>query len=172
MSYITKLLFISIYLLGVTTIYAQEHHHHLENEIGLSTGAVYSFEHKEWGTGVHIHYFRMLGEHSKWSLGAEVESVWSDGNHYTIGAGVKYEIIDRLNIGLLPGITFLKHHDETHTSHTQHDDSKYESLFSLHVEVVYDLFHWEHFHLGPAVDYSWTKNDPHCAIGVHAAYCF
>ncbi len=148
---------------------AQEHHHvHAENEIGLSGGAVYTFEHNEWGAGIHMHYFRMLSAHSKWSLGVELESVWADGNHFTVGAGVKYEIIDRLSIGLLPGISFFQHND----THPGPDNTDYKSQFSLHTEVVYDLFHWEHFHLGPAVDYSWTAHDAHFAIGIHGAYCF
>jgi len=147
---------------------AQEHNHaHFKNEIGLSGGAMYAFGHKEWGTGIHAHYFRLLGIHSKWALGTELESVWTDGNHFTVGAGAKYEIIDRMSIALIPGISFFKH-----DAHTRHNDGNYKSRFSLHAEAIYDLFYWKNFHLGTAVDYAWTKGDAHCAVGVHAAYCF
>ncbi len=162
MNYIKFVTVLLVCLINAGLLQAQEHHHeHAENEAGISGGAVYSLEHKEWSSGVHVHYFRMLEPHSKWSLGGEFETVFGDDVHFTIGAGVKYQIIDDWSIGLLPGITFSKH-----------DSSKYEPSFSLHFETVYDLFHWEKFHLGPAIDYSWSKEDSHISIGVHAAYCF
>ena len=154
----THLKIITILFFLTTTIkasYAQHHDHlHSENEIGLSSSAVYSPDHKEWGTGIHVHYFRMLSPHSKWSLGGGIEGVFADDKHFSFNAGVKYEVINRLSISLLPGILFVK------------------PSFSLHTEIVYDLFHWENFHLGTAIDYSWSKDDSHFAVGIHAAYCF
>lgn len=178
MKYLTPLLL----LIGwcITPAFGQHHehsvhrhtHHHERNEIGLSGGAIYGLNHSDWGGGMHLHYFRTFTPHSKWSWGANLEYVWTHDNHFTIGAGVKYQILDRLSVGVLPGITFLNHkgHEE-HDGHT-HAHTEKKTLFSAHFEVVYDLFHWEKFHLGPAFDFSWAKGDSHLMIGVHAAFCF
>ena len=150
--------------------YAQEHdkHEHARNEIGFSSGALYAFKHNEWGCGTHLHYFRTLSLHSKWSLGGGIEHAWVDGTHFNVGAGVKYQLFDRLSISALPGVIFFLH-NETGTPNT-HERGK--TLFSLHFELVYDLFHWEKFHLGTVLDYSWAKKDSHAMIGIHAAFCF
>lgn len=146
-------------------------HGHSRNEIGVSGGAVYAVDHKEWGTGVHLHYFRTLSEENKWSLGAVAEYVWVHGGHTTVGAGVKYQLTPKLSFGVLPGVTFLKHdHEEDHMG--EHGDHGNETRFSAHVELVYDLFHWEDFHLGPVLDFSFSRADSHGMIGLHAAYCF
>ncbi len=163
--YTTSILLIIISAFYCSTAFSQEEEHdhpHSLNEIGVSGGLLYCPNHKEWGAGMHVHYYRMLGLHSKWSLGGMFEKTWTDDDHFNVGIGAKYQITDNFNIGLLPGMTFLKHHDDT----------DYKSQFSIHIETVYDLFHWGKFHLGPVFDYSWTKNDAHFMLGVHTAYCF
>ena len=151
------------------SIYAQEHerhsYEHARNEIGFSGGALYAFRHNEWGSGLHLHYFRILKPHSKWSLGGGIEQAWVDGTHFNIDAGIKYQIFDRLSISALPGVSFISH-KETDT----HDPQK--TLFTLHFELVYDIFHWDKFHLGTVFDYSWGKIDVHTMLGIHAAFCF
>lgn len=176
--FITLLLILPI-LCGISTqLIAQEHgqhhhgHSHSRNEIGVSGGAIYSFDHKEWGTGAHLHYYRTLGDHSKWSLGGMAEYANIHGSHITVGAGAKYQLTDRFSVGVLPGVTFFHHDDDhTHVDLPDHDHDK-KVMFSTHFELVYDLFHWEKFHLGPVVDFSLSKNDSHGMIGIHAAYCF
>lgn len=149
----------------------QEHAHtHARNEIGISPGVTYSPSHKEWGFGIHAHYFRTLGEHSPWALGASIEQVSSHGSHWTISAGAKYELFDKLNIGVMPGITFLHHiHEAEHDTKHEHTNK---AQFSMHFELSYDLIHTEHFHFGPAIDYSWTRHDNHLMLGIHCAYGF
>ena len=154
---------------------AEEHHHghsHSRNEIGLSGGAMYSSDHKKWGAGTHIHYYRTFTAHSKWSFGAMAEYAYIDGSHTTLGAGIKYEIIHGLNIGILPGVTFLehKHKEDGHDAGHSHKHKK--TQFSTHFELVYDLIHLDKFHFGPVLDYSVSKGDNHGMIGVHAAFCF
>lgn len=150
---------------------AQHHDHgHSRNEIGLSTGAIYALDDSAWGTGVHIHYYRTLGIHSKWSVGGMAEYTWASSSHFTLGAGIKFEPFERFGIGVLPGVTFRPNHDHEGHDHEAHNDSN--TSFSMHFEVVYDLFHWDKFHLGPVFDYSWSKNDSHLMLGVHAAFCF
>ena len=154
---------------SVLFIHEQQHEHeHSRNEIGFSGGALYAFGHDEWGGGLHLHYFRTLKLHSKWSIGASIEHAWADGNHFNTGAGVKYQLFDRLSISALPGISFISH-NKTDT-HSANEPRK--TLFSLHFELVYDLFHWENFHLGTVLDYSWEKSDQHAMLGIHAAFCF
>lgn len=154
---------------------AQEHEHsHARNEIGISPGATYSPSHKTWGFGIHAHYFRTLSEHSRWAVGGSVEQVSSHGSHWSLSVGPKYQILDRLSVAVMPGITFFKHDDDGHDPETHAADDSHDARrrFSLHTELVYDLIHLDHFHLGPTVDYSWSRNDAHFMIGVHCAYSF
>lgn len=156
------------------SIAAQEHHghSHSRNEVGISGGAVYSFDHSQWGPGVHVHYYRTLGEHSRWSVGGMVEYVSVHGDHMAVGAGVKYQLTEKLSFGVLPGATFLRHEEHEHHGDHSHVHKDRETLFSVHVELVYDLFHWDKFHLGPVIDYSYARKDSHGMIGVHGAFCF
>ena len=164
-----KLTMICLLTFFLESIYAQENEHHTHehsrNEIGFSGGALYAFRHNEWGCGLHLHYFRTLKPHSKWSLGGGIEQTWVDGTHFNIGIGVKYQIFDRLSISGLPGVSFISHKEtDTHEPH--------KTLFTLHFELVYDIFHWNKFHLGTVFDYSWGKIDRHAMFGIHTAYCF
>lgn len=154
---------------------AQEHNHsHARNEIGISPGATYSPSHETWGFGIHAHYFRTLSEHSRWAVGGSLEQVSSHGSHWSVSVGPKYQILDRLSIALMPGITFFKHDEESHdhAAHAANDPHGKRGRFSLHTELVYDLIHLDHFHLGPTVDYSWSKDDAHFMVGIHCAYSF
>lgn len=159
-------------LLSIHTASAQHggHAHDGRNEIGVSTGAFYAIDDKEWGTGVHLHYFRTLGPHSRWAVGAFAEQAWMDENHFSFGIGGKFEVLEGLHVGAFPGLTFAKHNHE-HSGHN-HNDDKTKAKFSMHMEAVYDLIEWNSFHLGPVVDYSWSKDDSHFTLGVHMAYCF
>ena len=172
MNYFKSFVMLFCGLIYMSDIYAQEHathaHEHASNEIGISGGALYAFGHTEWGGGAHIHYFRTLGVHSKWSLGGSLEQAWVDGNHFNFGIGVKYQIFNRLSISAFPGVTFFSHKEAD-----GHDtDELQNKRFNLHFELVYDLFHWENFHAGPVLDYSLQKNDSHAMIGMHVAFCF
>ena len=163
---------LAIFFVVILPLAAQEDHdhHHARNEIGISTGALYSPNHYEWGTSTHVHYFRTLSLHSHWSLGGGVEQAWLDGTHWAVAAGAKYQLFDRFSLGMLPGVMFLNHSHEDHG--IEKTKSEMKTFFSLHTEAVYDLFHWDRFHLGLAADYSWTKNHSHFMIGVHGAFCF
>ncbi len=167
MKYLTIIVISVIGLFNGIMLQAQEHgHEHLRNEIGISGGVLYSFEHHIWGGGVHLHYFRTLNLHSKWSLGGGIEQAWVDGSHFNVGAGGKYQPFDRLSIGVMPGVTFF--------SHQEHDgqESQGKAKFTFHFELTYEMFHWEKFHAGPTLEYSWVKDDSHIMVGIHAAYSF
>ena len=142
------------------------------NEIGISAGALYSSDHKEWGATAHIHYFRAISPYSSWSLGGGVEHAQLDGSHWTFAAGIKYELFDHFSFSVLPGVKFLNHDYSDNNNMTGNTEPEKKTLFSLHFEVVYDLFHWERFHLGPAIDYAWAKNHSHFMVGIHGAFSF
>lgn len=168
-----KHLFLLMVILAVLPGYiqAQEHgHSHARNEIGLSPGATYSPSHHNWGFGLHAHYFRTLSEHSPWALGGSLEQVYAHGSHWTISAGAKYALFDKLNLAVMPGVTFFKH-DDGHEHAEEHEHTA-NARFSIHFEVGYDLIHLEHFHFGPAIDYSWSRHDNHFMLGIHCAYAF
>ena len=135
------------------------HERHSRNEVGISAGALYSPDHKEWGQTAHIHYFRTISYYSHWSLGGSVEQAWLDGSHWTFAAGAKFQPFDHFSLSVLPGIKLFS-------------DNNTKTLFSLHFEAVYDLFHWDKFHLGPAIDYAWAKNHTHFMLGIHGAFSF
>lgn len=160
-----------VLMLFPASVFSQEHDHsHARNEIGISPGATYSPSHHNWGFGLHAHYFRTLGDHSPWALGVSLEQVYAHGAHWTVSAGAKYTLFDKLNLAIMPGVTFFKHEDE-HAHEEGHEHTS-KARFSVHLEVGYDLIHWKHFHLGPAIDYSWSNNDTHFMFGVHCAYGF
>lgn len=163
--------FISFFLLVAASVFAQhDAHDHSGNELGLSSGAIYGIDDKQWGTGTHLHYFRSLGDHSKWALGGFFEYAWLEGNHYALGLGARFEPISRVHLGVFPGVAFLKHQHEEEHQHQDQESSK--ARFSIHGEIVYDLLSWKNMHFGPVIDYSWSKDDSHAMLGVHAAYCF
>lgn len=168
-------LLLALVFLPLISLVAQEHNHsHERNEIGISPGAIYSPSHRNWGFGIHAHYFRTLGEHSPWALGGSIEQVSAHGSHWSFSLGAKYQLFDRFNLAVMPGVTFINHDDDghDHASHAIGDEHSNRAKFSIHFELVYDLIHWKHFHLGPAVDYSWSKHDAHFMFGVHCAYAF
>lgn len=171
---------IILYIIALAALFpvsgiSQEHAHaHARNEIGISPGVTYSPSHEEWGFGVHAHYFRTLGEHSPWALGGSLEYVASHGSHWTISAGPKYTLFHKLNLAIMPGVTFLNHeagHEEPEAHDHAHAHPN-KAQFSLHLELAYDLIHTERFHFGPAIDYAWTRHDNHLMLGIHCAYGF
>lgn len=168
-----KLYILALLILSSIQMYAQEYEHeHARNEIGISPGITYSPSHDEWGFGIHAHYFRTLSEHSPWALGGSLEYVASHGSHWTISAGPKYTLFDKLNLGVMPGVTFFKHnHEAGHEEEHNHEHTN-KAQFSMHFELSYDLIHTKHFHFGPAIDYSWTRHDNHLMLGIHCAYGF
>lgn len=161
---------------GCLSLSAQEcadnhDHQHGMNEIGMSVGPSYSFDHKDWRASAHLHYFRLLKPHSKWALGLGVESAFGKGSHYNLSAGARYTPFRFVELSFLPGVNFVKEEHEEHGGHEEHEE-KTKASFALHGEVVVNLLELNNFHLGPVLDYSWSKGHTHLMLGVHAAYSF
>ena len=73
-------------------------HAHPRNEAGLSLGAAYGIEHKEWAPAIHAHYFRTLAPHSRWALGAGIEFIPGEERHWEIGAGARFQVLNDLQL--------------------------------------------------------------------------
>ena len=178
-SFITLLLF-SLFCISTNAqmqpcdcpIFPNRYEPHFRNEIGISTGALYSPDYKKWGATAHIHYFRTISHRNPWSLGGFVEQAWLDGTHWTFAAGVKYQLFDHFCLSVLPGVKLLNYDYSNNHSTIENSKADKKKLFLLHFEVVYDLFHWGKIHFGPAVDYTWAKNHSHFMFGIHGAIPF
>lgn len=171
--------------LAAQTASAQEHHHktsdpmacHMSrNEIGLSGGALYGPAHGEWGGGAHLHFFRTLRPQSRWAWGAMAGADWmKDGTHLTLGAGMRYALPWRMEVSLMPGLALARHDMDGMDAHEGHDhgspaNDKYKAYFATHAEWVWHALAIGRFHLGPAIDYSWMKDDSHLMLGLHGAW--
>lgn len=153
----TTTLIVALGLLCTSSLYAQHGHTHAhqQNEIGLSVGAAYEIEHKEWKPVVHGHFFRAFTPDSRWAWGAGLEYLPGDETHMEIGAGVRFAPIDQLQLSLMPGVSIT-------------DNAR----FSIHTELAYEAINLGNFHLGPVVGYAWTKDHSHLSAGIHAAFAF
>lgn len=139
-----------------------EGHEHQRNELGISPGVTYSPSHKEWGFGVHIHYFRTVSHNGRWAVGGAIENVTSKDTHYGISAGASFRIVDGLKLSVMPGVSFVLN-EET---------GRYKPFYATHFELVYDALHVKNFHFGPVLEYSLSRDDSHALLGVHIAYAF
>lgn len=158
-----------------STSHEHEHEHeheHGRNEIAVSVGPSYSFQHKEWRASAHIHYFRTLSPESRWAIGGGFESIFGEGPHYNLSAGVSFAPIPHIHMALMPGINFTKEeHDHAEVLSDTHTE-KLKLAFALHAEVVADLLLIGPVHLGPTFDFSWSKGHTHIMPGLHTAYSF
>ncbi len=144
---------------------------HPRNEIAISGGAVYAPDDTAWGGGAHLHYFRTFTPRSRWSWGLGVEQVWAEASHWTVGAGIRFSPAEDLELSVMPGMTFSGLHGHKHDGEPVHDDG-ISGEWSLHAEIAYSLLEIGHLHIGPSVDYSYTKDDSHFMFGIHAAVGF
>lgn len=155
------LLLVLVILCADLKVKAQENHKkhecggHPRNELGLGASAAYEVNHREWAPSFHLHYFRALTPHSRWALGGGIEYMKEEKRHFEIGLGVRYELIEKLHLTVVPGVTVTD-----------------KARFSVHSEVVYEVLHCGRFHLGPVAGYAWSKGHAHCSIGLHTAIGF
>ncbi|MGL5704014.1 MAG: hypothetical protein ACRDD6_01755 [Tannerellaceae bacterium] len=147
-------------------------HEHGQNEIGLSFGPSYSFEHNEWKASAHLHYFRSIKPESKWALGGSLESVFGEGQHYNVSAGVKYTPIPHIHVAIMPGVNFTKENHNHTEELAQAHHNQFKAAFAVHGEIVADLLIIGKFHVGPTLDFSWSKGHTHIMPGLHTAYSF
>ena len=143
-------------------------HAHPRNEAGLSLGAAYGIEHKEWAPAIHAHYFRTLAPHSRWALGAGIEFIPGEERHWEIGAGARFQVLNDLQLSLMPP----QLHNALHPPLLPPTARVANAKFSLHPEPAYEAIHLGGFHYGPVVGYAWTRDHSHVSAGIHAAFAF
>jgi hypothetical protein len=136
-----------------------DHHHHSDWELGVAFGAVYLFEEKEIAPGLHLHLLKRSAHFKRFSFGVGLESVFDEHTHFNAALVGKFDLFKNFSAIVSPGILFLKHHDTWNTS------------FSSHFELLYE-FQLGKVHLGPVLEYSYSKSDNHLMLGLHVGYSF
>ena len=130
------------------------------NEVGIGIGMVYLISDFEWAPGVHLHYSKGIGEKQIFSLGAEAEFVAGEHQSAALAISLEYELLPGLSLGYGPGVEFPISESKDHGAHLDH-----------HVELAYE-FDFGILHLGPMVEYGFSKKDQHLMIGIHGGYSF
>lgn len=145
---------------GLFGQHIQDEHEHRSNEIGLGIGMVYLISDVDWAPGLHLHYSKGIGEKQKFSLGAAAEYVAGEHQHTALSISLEYELLPSLLLGYGPGVEFPISDSDDHGVHLGH-----------HVELAYE-FDFGLFHLGPMVEYGFSKEDQHLMTGLHGGYSF
>jgi hypothetical protein len=135
---------------------AEEHHSDWELGFALAYAKLPS-ENSE-GANVHIHLQKRL-DYQDWrhyfSVGVGVEMIANDEQHYGTMLTLGIHPLEDWSIDLSSGLEFSNHH------------GAWENLYATHIETSYVFDVSEHFHLGPVIGYSRTKEAEHYSVGIH-----
>lgn len=138
----------------------EDHHHHHSNwEAGVAVGGVYLINESGFAPGLHMHLLRRLPKWERVSLGLGLESVFDEHTHFNTAIVAKYDLWKGLSVVLSPGLLFLKH------------ETEWDADFSTHFEMLYE-FQVGKIHLGPVIEYSYSKHDKHLMLGLHLGIGF
>ena len=139
-------------------VHNHEHDHdHAANEIGAGNFLSYHIGEQEFAYGLHIHYLRAI-ENSRFGFGIGYEQIYDEHKHRTIALIGNYRLLPPLILSLSPGILLPNQENQ-------------DFRFALHSELVYE-FEFDHFHLGPTLEFATTFEEFHVGIGLHFAYAF
>lgn len=158
-----KLILLLALILSAKVTAAQDHEHaehaheHPRNEIGLANHLVYLGGENEFAYGLHLHYLRAF-EDSKFGIGFGYEQIFDDHSHKSLGIIGSYRPISHLYFQLSPGVAIIG---------TEDPDFR----FALHLETTYE-FEFNHFHIGPAMEFAHNMEHFHISMGLHLAYGF
>jgi hypothetical protein len=137
----------------------KHNHHHSEWELGVALGGVYLISEKEIAPGIHLHILRRLPKFERFSIGFGLESVFDEHTHFNAAIVGKVDLFKNFSAIVSPGILFLK------------ESNGWSKHFSSHFELLYE-FQVGKIHLGPVLEYSYSKYDKHIMLGVHVGYSF
>ena len=137
------------------TEHSHSHDHH-KNEIGISVSPVWFVKENVFSYGIHLHYARTIAD-SKFGLGLGYERIFDEHKHNILGLEMIYRPIERLSISISPGIAAEDGNPKIH--------------FTFHQETAYE-FEIHKFHIGPAIEFAFDKEDIHISIGLHLGYGF
>ena len=135
--------------------HSHNHNHH-KNEIGISVSPVWFVKESVFSYGIHLHYARTIAD-SKFGLGLGVERIFDEHKHNTLGLEMIYRPIERLSISISPGIAAEDGNPKVH--------------FAFHQETTYE-FEIKKFHIGPALEFAFDREDIHISFGIHIGYGF
>ncbi len=156
--------FLILFLFQTTNAQDAHQHDHLhenghehKHEIGIANAPIYFVKEKAFSYGLHLHYiYNFPG--SKFGMGLGFERIFDHHQHNTFGLVASYRPLEPLTVQLSPGITF------------EGKDFK-ERSFALHLETAYE-FEFDHFHLGPVLEFAFDKEDVHISLGIHLGIGF
>lgn len=137
----------------------QEEHHH-KFEIGLGTGWVSIIGENEHVVGFHFHLLGSIWENPNLSIGPGIEYVAGDHDHLSALLSFGYRPIHPLYFGISPGLSI---------SLTGEENKGMD--FTMHFESLYE-FEFEHFHIGPMLEYSLGQDESHLMLAVHFGFHF
>lgn len=136
---------------------AQEEHHehdHHHHHLGLAIGPTYIVAEKEFAPGIHFHYSRLIDvKEAQFGVGLGLETIRDEHRHYATSLNLSYYPIHNITLTIAPGIQF----GPSVREFTTHFEGSYEFIFGA-------------FHLGPALEYAYAKNDAHAMLGLHLGY--
>ncbi len=151
--------FLLIFLFILSSkIYTQEYSHHDYDhnyEFGLAAMTIYLGGEKDLSKGMHGHLTRSLA-HGKFGFGFGYELIFDKHKHQTIGLVALYRPINKLSIGVSPGIAM-----EQGFSGDKHP--------ALHIETGYD-FNFGEFHVGPLLEVAFDAEGYHVSLGLHIGF--
>jgi len=130
-----------------------DHHAHHVWEIGGAVGAVYNLQEKHTAPGIHAHILKNFGEENQFGMGLGFETFLDEHKHLNFGIPLNYNTLKRFVFTVTPGV-LLKH------------ETTWDASPSIHFESLYE-FEFEHFHMGPMLEFAFAPADFHIMLGLH-----
>lgn len=137
-----------------------EHKHEGTNHLGFGVGMSHLINENVWVPAVHLHYGKSLGEKQRFSIGAGLELLMDDHKHMGVVLAMAYKLAPVLTLGYGPGLGFTLAKEAEKDIHLGH-----------HLKIAYE-FDLDFIHLGPMVEYGFSKEDQHVMVGIHGGFSF
>jgi hypothetical protein len=141
---------------SITEIANNPEHEHHKNEIGIANAPVYFINEKDFAYGLHLHFVRSIPK-TKFGFGLGYERIFDEHKHSTIGLVGSYRPLEGLSFNISPGVTF--------------EAGNQTGIFAIHAETAYE-FETKYFHIGPAFEFAYDKEDSHLSLGLHIGFAF
>ena len=120
-------------------------------ELGISTGAVRVIEGRHTTAGLHAHITRRINPILPFIIGLGYEFIIDEHSHHAFAVVLGYLPIEDLLVSISPGII----------------NNAGVIKFTSHVEITYGFDIAKNLHLGPLVEYAYSKQDNHITVGLH-----
>ena len=158
---------IGLFILNTAALSEEENHdlhdsHEMhEWELGISLGYANLKTEGEEGGNLHVHLLKRLegdGFEQYFSVGFGTEVIVTSDHeeHYGAMLTLAYHPVEDLVLSVSPGFEWAKHEGES-----------WEREYATHLEASYSFDVSEHYHVGPVIGYSKTKDTEHYTVGIH-----